>query len=133
MYLDALVASINAMVLNGILAGILLGLAALWLLVLWSALWRTWLSQQHGEALELAGRQLGLEQQRVTLRPSLVFERQTQEGPIRLYLSGASGHPRAVLQAPKTGRVVRSTASGKDWLANWADGILKSQLPQAEA
>ena len=37
---------IDPMVLNGILAGVVLGLAGLWLLALRAALWRSWLDAE---------------------------------------------------------------------------------------
>jgi len=115
---------VDAMVLNGILAGVLLGLAGLWLLVLRGALWRAWLQQQHGHALADAAQRLGLTRRPAGLGATLCLERKASDGGrIRLVLTARNGVPRAMLQAPLRGRVLLSPGAESS-LADQAEAVL---------
>ena len=122
---------IDPPVLNGVLTGVLLALAVLWLLVLRAALWRSWLQREHGAALELAASRLAMEPRRFTVLPVLALERRTPQGKVQLRLTASFGQPRAVLKAPLKGRVTRVPEPGVTWLAEWAASILGPGEDQA--
>jgi hypothetical protein len=119
---------IDPMVLNGILAGVLLGIGSLWLLVLRSAIWRAWLKQEHGAALDLASRRFGLSPAEVSVRAMLVVEGQTPQGPVRLSLSAGRGFPVAHLKSSGLAqRTVPGESTDDEWLVDWASGIIGAQ------
>lgn len=123
---------IDPMVLNGVLAGVVLGLTALWLLVLRSALWRAWLQEEHGPALDHAAARLGLVPRPRPLRALLALEQDTAEGRVRVALTASFGQPRAVLQTPLRGRVALSPEPGDTWLADQIEAVLGPPgVPQA--
>lgn len=115
---------VDPMVLHGVLSGVLLGLSALWLLVLRSALWRAWLRQQHGGALLVAQQRLGLTPSDVRLRPLLELQGPAAEGRVRLRLTARFGQPCAVIRSPLLGRAHCPPGEGDDWLAQWAEQFL---------
>ncbi len=127
--LDGYEVFIDPMVLHGVLAGVLLGLAGIWLLVLRGALWRAWLREQHGAALTQAAERMGLAPAGSTVRPWIGLVGTAGGDPVRVVLTASWGVPRAVLQGRLTGRVVLTPGDDPAWLADQVRAILGPATP----
>ena len=110
---------IDPMVLNGVLAGVQLGFAGLWLQALRGALWRSWLDAEQGEAVARAQSVHDLVRRPSGLRGRMALTGTNGSGPFRLWLTASWGQPRAVLKAAGSPRRSVPLGEGADWLTAW--------------